>query len=93
MKILAADEGLPARTATASMNVKVTDVNDNYPVLAHVYRPVVGEGVPSNKVVELVARDADDSERGNGPPFTFAIDPSADDVLKASFKVENIPST
>lgn len=39
-----------------------------------------------------MAQDADDATRGNGPPFVFAIDPAADDVLKASFKVDNIPS-
>ncbi|XP_054282160.1 neural-cadherin-like [Macrosteles quadrilineatus] len=91
LRILAADEGSPARTSTAAMTVLVSDVNDNAPVLAHQYRPVIMEGEPSSKVVELVAQDADDATRGNGPPFVFAIDPVADDVLKASFKVENIP--
>lgn len=70
------------------MLVRVTDVNDNAPTLAHPYRPVLMESVPSSKVVELAAKDIDDGTRGNGPPFNFSIDPKTSDIIKASFKVE-----
>lgn len=91
LKILASDEGTPSRTASATIFVTVQDVNDNAPVFSRDYRPVVREGEPGTRVVELVANDTDDASRGNGPPFTFSMDPKADDILKASFKVENIP--
>ena len=41
------------------------------------------------KVVEISATDDDDRSKSNGPPFTFRMDPKADDVIRASFKVES----
>jgi hypothetical protein len=42
--------------------------------------------------VEVLATDDDDRSKGNGPPFTFRMDPNAADEIKASFKVEHDPS-
>lgn len=53
------------------------------------YRPVLPEHVPPRKVVEVLATDDDDRSKSNGPPFTFRLDPNADDVIRASFKVEH----
>ncbi|CAA9998827.1 unnamed protein product [Nesidiocoris tenuis] len=53
------------------------------------YRPVLPEHVPPRKVVEVLATDDDDRSKNNGPPFTFRMDPNADDIIRASFKVEH----
>lgn len=53
------------------------------------YRPVLPEHVPPRKVVEVLATDDDDRSKSNGPPFTFRMDPNADDIIRASFKVEH----
>lgn len=89
MKILAIDDGLPPKTATATLTVLVQDINDNPPRFLKDYRPVVTEYIAPRKVVEILATDDDDRSKSNGPPFTFRMDPNADDVIRASFKVES----
>jgi len=66
---------------------------DNAPQFLKDYRPVLPEHQPPRKVVEVLATDDDDRSKGNGPPFTFRMDPNAADEIKASFKVEHDPST
>ncbi|OTF83123.1 hypothetical protein BLA29_015581, partial [Euroglyphus maynei] len=43
VKILAIDDGIPARTATTTLTVIVVDVNDNAPRFLKDYRPVIME--------------------------------------------------
>lgn len=43
-------------------------------------------------MVEVLATDDDDRSKGNGPSFTFRMDPNAHDNIRASFKVEHDPS-
>ncbi|XP_037038290.1 neural-cadherin isoform X5 [Bradysia coprophila] len=88
VKILAIDDGVPSRTATATLTVIVQDINDNAPKFLKDYRPVLPEHVPPRKVVEILATDDDDRSKSNGPPFQFRLDPGADDIIRASFKVE-----
>lgn len=88
LEILAVDDGIPPRTATASLIVIVKDVNDNAPEFAQNYRPIVPENQPPRKIIELRAMDRDDALRGNGAPFQFRLDPAADDVIRTKFKVE-----
>ncbi|XP_014204908.2 neural-cadherin-like [Copidosoma floridanum] len=89
VKILAVDDGIPPKTATATLTVIVQDINDNAPTFLKDYRPVLNEFLPARKVVEILATDDDDRSKSNGPPFTFRMDPKADDVIKVSFKVES----
>ncbi|XP_047118591.1 neural-cadherin-like [Schistocerca piceifrons] len=89
VKVLAIDDGVPPKTATATLTVIVQDINDNAPTFLRDYRPVLPEHVPPRKVVEILATDDDDRSKSNGPPFTFRMDPNADDVIRASFKVEH----
>lgn len=88
VKILAIDDGMPPKTATATLTVIVQDINDNAPKFLKDYRPVLPEHVPPRKVVEILATDDDDRSKSNGPPFQFRLDPGADDIIRASFKVE-----
>ena len=83
---------MPPKTATATLTVIVQDINDNAPTFLKDYRPVLAEHQPPKKVVEVLATDDDDRSKGNGPPFTFRMDPNAADEIKASFKVEHDPS-
>lgn len=88
LEILAMDDGNPPKTATASLTIIVKDVNDNAPVFAEDYRPIVPENSPPRKIIEILAIDKDDALRGNGAPFQFRLDPAADDIIRSSFKVE-----
>ncbi|GLH00437.1 Neural-cadherin [Gryllus bimaculatus] len=89
VKVLAIDDGVPPKTATATLTVIVQDINDNAPTFLKEYRPVLPEHVAPRKVVEILATDDDDRSKSNGPPFTFRMDPNADDIIRASFKVEH----
>jgi len=91
VKILAVDDGDPPKTATATLTVTVQDINDNAPRFLKNYRPVLPEHSPPRKVVEVLATDDDDRSKGNGPSFTFRMDPNAEDAIRASFKVEHDP--
>lgn len=90
VKILATDDGVPSKSATAHLIVIVKDVNDNAPTFLEDYRPILPEHVPSQMVAEIRAKDEDDHSMKNGPPYKFYMDPSADETILASFKVEQV---
>lgn len=92
MTIIASDEGDPPRTATASLTVTILDVNDHAPELLKDYRPVLRENSHPRVVLEVFAKDADDPSKGNGPPFTFWLDPAVNETLGALFSVTTEPS-
>ncbi|XP_037085943.1 neural-cadherin-like isoform X3 [Pollicipes pollicipes] len=92
VKILAIDDGAPPKTATATLTVIVDDVNDNAPTFLDDYRPVLMENVAPREVAEIMAADADDRSSRNGPPFTFKMDPRADDIIRSGFRVEHDPT-
>ena len=89
VKVLAMDDGSPSRTATATLTVTVSDINDNAPRFLKEYRSVVREHSPPQKIQEILATDDDDRSKGNGPPFTFAMDPDAPDVIKRYFEIQH----
>ena len=91
IKILAIDDGDPPKTATATLTVIVQDINDNAPRFLKNYRPVLPEHTQPRKVVEVLATDDDDRSKGNGPSFTFRMDPNAEDMIRKSFRVEHDP--
>ncbi|GFY53891.1 neural-cadherin [Trichonephila inaurata madagascariensis] len=87
IKILATDDGIPTRTATATLIVDVIDVNDNPPHFREDYRPVVMENTdPPLKVIELFADDPDLAPEKK-PWFKFQLDPNAENTIKNSFRV------
>ena len=64
LEILATDDGVPPRTASAILTVLVKDINDNAPVFAEDYRPILLENSPPSKIIEISAVDRDDVTLG-----------------------------
>ncbi|KFM57364.1 Neural-cadherin, partial [Stegodyphus mimosarum] len=87
IRILATDDGIPPRTATATLLVDVLDVNDNAPRFREDYRPIVPENTkPELKVIEIFAEDPD-LPPSNKPWFRFRLADNADSIIQSSFKV------
>jgi len=72
LRIFAIDEGYPPQTGIATLNLELIDVNDNFPIFAENYRPIVMENTPPGQfLITIRAKDLDDPS--NGPPFTFEL--------------------
>lgn len=65
-KVEARDHGSPSRTATASVDIIVRDVNDNAPIFnPKIYQELLSEeSLPGSPVVTVSAQDADEDENG-----------------------------
>uniref|UniRef100_A0AAZ3QH71 Protocadherin Fat 1 n=1 Tax=Oncorhynchus tshawytscha TaxID=74940 RepID=A0AAZ3QH71_ONCTS len=73
LTVLASDNGVPARSSSTTVNVDVSDVNDNPPLFSPAnYSLIIQENRPmGTSVVQLMVTDRDATH--NGPPFAFAI--------------------
>lgn len=72
LRVFATDEGYPPQTGIATLNLDLIDVNDNFPIFAEDYKPVIMENSsPGQFVAKVRAKDLDDPE--NGPPFKFSL--------------------
>ncbi|KAG7266403.1 hypothetical protein CRUP_010718 [Coryphaenoides rupestris] len=73
LTVVASDNGTPARSTSAAVNVDVSDVNDNPPLFGQAnYSLIIQENRPSGtSVLQLSVTDRDATH--NGPPFHFAI--------------------
>ncbi|XP_065110593.1 protocadherin Fat 1a isoform X2 [Paramisgurnus dabryanus] len=73
LTVLASDNGSPARSSSATVNIDVSDINDNPPVFSQAnYSIIIQENQPvGTSVLQLTVSDRDASH--NGPPFTFSI--------------------
>ncbi|XP_060035627.1 protocadherin Fat 3 isoform X2 [Erinaceus europaeus] len=71
--VQAVDSGLPALSTTATVNIDISDVNDNGPVFTPAnYTAVIQENKPAGtSILQLVVTDRDSFH--NGPPFSFSI--------------------
>ncbi|XP_069195696.1 putative neural-cadherin 2 [Procambarus clarkii] len=85
--VWAVDDGTPPRTATATLTVNVTDVNDNPPFLAVPREVEVVENGGAQVVARVRLGDPDDWRQGHGPPFTVALDPRAPQHVLDTFRV------
>ncbi|XP_050686791.1 putative neural-cadherin 2 isoform X2 [Eriocheir sinensis] len=85
--VLATDDGKPPRTATATLTVNVTDVNDNPPFLKEPWEVQVVENAEPQEVARVRLGDPDDWRQGHGPPFTIHLDPLAPPHTRATLKV------
>ncbi|XP_066966022.1 putative neural-cadherin 2 [Macrobrachium rosenbergii] len=89
VRILAVDEGQPPLTATSSVLITVTDINDNPPRVANpdaIFVPENSNG-PMH-VASLELDDDDDWALGHGPPFTVSLDKNSPKDIKESFSVK-----
>ncbi|XP_051506018.1 protocadherin Fat 1-like [Myxocyprinus asiaticus] len=73
LTVLASDNGNPPKSSSAAINMVVSDVNDNPPVLSQAnYSLIIQENLPSGvSVLQLNVTDNDSVQ--NGPPFSFSI--------------------
>ncbi|KAM7338028.1 hypothetical protein ACRRTK_004147 [Alexandromys fortis] len=71
--IQAVDSGIPAMSSTTTVNIDISDVNDNSPVFTPAnYTAVIQENKPvGTSILQLVVTDRDSFH--NGPPFSFSI--------------------
>ncbi|KFV09109.1 Protocadherin Fat 3, partial [Pterocles gutturalis] len=71
--IQARDSGTPPLSSSVTVNVDISDVNDNSPVFTPAnYTAVIQENKPvGTSILQLVVADKDSFH--NGPPFTFTI--------------------
>ncbi|XP_075054823.1 protocadherin Fat 3 isoform X5 [Mixophyes fleayi] len=71
--IQARDSGFPPQSSTVTVNVDISDVNDNSPQFTPAnYTAVIQENKPiGTSILQLVVTDKDSYH--NGPPFTFTI--------------------
>ncbi|KAM9320567.1 protocadherin Fat 3 isoform 2-T2 [Gastrophryne carolinensis] len=71
--IQARDSGFPPLSSTVTVNIDISDVNDNSPHFTPTnYSAVIQENKPiGTSIVQLVVTDVDSYH--NGPPFTFSI--------------------
>uniref|UniRef100_A0A2K6NG81 FAT atypical cadherin 1 n=1 Tax=Rhinopithecus roxellana TaxID=61622 RepID=A0A2K6NG81_RHIRO len=79
LTVQASDNGSPPRVNTTTVNIDVSDVNDNAPVFSRGnYSVIIQENKPVGfSVLQLVVTDEDSSH--NGPPFFFTIVTGNDD--------------
>jgi hypothetical protein len=68
-----------------SVNITLTDINDNAPFLDMPYPVIWDENQEPGNITELKARDYDSED--NGPPFTYRIDVSADTTILTKFEI------
>uniref|UniRef100_A0A8C0I6M1 FAT atypical cadherin 1 n=1 Tax=Balaenoptera musculus TaxID=9771 RepID=A0A8C0I6M1_BALMU len=73
LTVQASDNGSPPRVTTTTVNIDVSDVNDNAPVFSRGnYSLIIQENKPVGfSVLQLAVTDRDSSH--NGPPFFFSI--------------------
>ncbi|XP_066515899.1 protocadherin Fat 1a isoform X2 [Hoplias malabaricus] len=73
LTVMASDGGSPVRSSSSTINIDVSDVNDNPPLFSQSnYSIIIQENRPvGTSILQLTASDRDASH--NGPPFTFAI--------------------
>ncbi|XP_071534107.1 uncharacterized protein [Panulirus ornatus] len=75
-RVIGVDRGAPPLTATATLTITVTDVNDCAPRLLPPTVLHVAEGGAPTLLGVLTATDSDVWALGHGPPFTFSLAPT-----------------
>lgn len=75
-EIIGVDRGSPPLSATATLTITVTDVNDCAPILLPPTTLHVAEGSPPTLLGVLAATDHDVWALGHGPPFNMSLAPT-----------------
>ncbi|KAI2668126.1 Cadherin-related tumor suppressor [Labeo rohita] len=94
--ITAQDQGRPSRSATTTLDISVTDINDNLPIFSkQQYEATVSEHAEvGTNIVDIMARDEDDGENAvvtyhivkqepSSTPPVFTIDPESGSISLA----------
>ncbi|XP_047498494.1 neural-cadherin-like [Penaeus chinensis] len=89
--VVAVDRGAPPLSATATLSITVTDVNDCAPRLLPPTRLHVREGAPPRLLGLLTATDDDVWALGHGPPFGLELAPSNPAYVQALLRLEYKP--
>ncbi|KAJ8383464.1 hypothetical protein AAFF_G00220600 [Aldrovandia affinis] len=73
LTVLASDNGSPPKSSSSTVNIDVSDVNDNPPVFSQANHSLILQenGPVGASVLQLAVTDRDASH--NGPPFSFTI--------------------
>uniref|UniRef100_A0A667WIL8 FAT atypical cadherin 1a n=1 Tax=Myripristis murdjan TaxID=586833 RepID=A0A667WIL8_9TELE len=73
LMVQASDNGMPPHSSSTTVNIDVSDVNDNPPLFSQAnYSLIIQENRPTGtSVLQLTVTDRDATH--NGPPFSFAI--------------------
>ncbi|KAL1023572.1 hypothetical protein UPYG_G00042580 [Umbra pygmaea] len=73
LTVVASDNGVPAHSSSTTVNIDVSDVNDNPPLFAQAnYSVIIQENRPTGtSMLQLAVSDRDATH--NGPPFTFVV--------------------
>ncbi|XP_075675541.1 putative neural-cadherin 2 isoform X3 [Dermatophagoides pteronyssinus] len=91
VKIIATDlDSDQPLSSTATLVINVDDINDNAPFIINQTLPTIQENVHPTRLGNIYAYDRDDYAKGNGPPFTFVIDPNASEIIRQKFRLESI---
>lgn len=72
-EVISVDQGRPPLSATATLTITVTDVNDCPPHLLPPTVVHVPESSPPTLLATLTATDPDVWALGHGPPFNFSL--------------------
>ena len=72
-------------TGTATLTVTLSDINDNAPVLARNYQPVVEPNAPVGTSVVTVQASDPDTAAASGKPFRFSTSCAADNKACEAF--------
>ena len=89
--VVAVDRGIPPLTATATLSLTVTDVNDCAPTLLPPTVFHVSEDAPSTMLGVLKATDEDVWTLGHGPPFNLTLAPTNPTHVLASVLLKYDP--
>lgn len=73
---------------SSTLQVNVTDVNDNPPYLLEPHQVEVEENAEPQVVAQVRLGDPDDWRLGHGPPFTITLDPRAPPHVTAAVDVQ-----
>ncbi|OTF80985.1 Cadherin-like protein [Euroglyphus maynei] len=92
IKIIATDmDDEQPLSSMATLVINVDDYNDNAPFIINTTLPSISENIhPPIRLGNIYAFDRDDYMKGNGPPFTFRIDPNASKIIREKFRLESI---
>lgn len=87
-RIIGVDNGRPPLSATATLTITVTDVNDCPPRLLPPTIVHVTESSPPTRLATLAATDLDVWAMGHGPPFNFSLARTNPAHVKALIKIK-----